>query len=45
MPIYKGKEADYFYEQTGQGEAIIFAHGLFVDHSIFDFQLESLKNN
>lgn len=45
MPIYKGKAADYFYEQIGQGEAIIFAHGLFVDHSIFELQVESLKNN
>ncbi len=45
MPIYKGKAADYFYEQKGKGEAIIFAHGLFVDHTIFESQVESLKAN
>ena len=45
MPIYKGKTADYFYEQKGQGDAIIFAHGLFVDHTIFESQIESLQAN
>lgn len=45
MPVYKGKAADYFYEQKGQGEAIIFAHGLFVDHTIFESQVESLQAN
>lgn len=45
MPIYKGKAADYFYEQNGKGEAIIFAHGLFVDQTIFESQVESLKAN
>lgn len=45
MSIYKGKAADYFYEQKGQGEAVIFAHGLFVDHTIFESQVESLQTN
>lgn len=45
MPIYKGKAAYYFYEQKGKGEAIIFAHGLFVDHTIFKSQVESLQAN
>jgi len=45
MARYKGKAADYFYEQTGQGKAIIFAHGLFVDHTIFEAQVESLTND
>lgn len=45
MPIYKGKTADYFYEQRGQGEAVIFAHGLFVNHTIFESQVESLQTN
>lgn len=43
MALFKGKAADYYYEQNGHGEAIIFAHGLFVDHSIFEYQVESLK--
>ena len=45
MTIYKGKSADYFYEQNGKGEAIIFAHGLFVDHTILESQVESLKES
>lgn len=45
MAVYKGKAADYYYEKKGQGEAIIFAHGLFVDHTIFESQVESLKNS
>jgi len=45
MPIYKGKTADYFYQQKGQGEVIIFAHGLFVNYTIFESQVESLQSN
>ncbi|MDU1889599.1 MAG: alpha/beta hydrolase [Dysgonomonas sp.] len=45
MLIYKGKAADYFYQQTGEGIPVIFAHGLFVDHTIFDTQVESLQES
>ena len=45
MLIYKGKAADYFYQQTGEGIPVIFAHGLFVDYTIFDTQVESLQES
>lgn len=45
MAIYKTKTTDYYYEKHGHGKALIFAHGLFIDHSIFDFQIEKLKEN
>lgn len=34
---------DYYYTKSGSGIPIIFAHGLFVDHSIFKFQISALE--
>ena len=45
MPIFKTKTACYYYEKKGNGEPVIFAHGLFVNHSIFDFQINKLKSD
>lgn len=33
---------DYAYSDVGNGPVIVFAHGLFVDHSIFNRQIDSL---
>ncbi len=33
---------NYAYSDIGEGPAIVFAHGLFVDHSIFEKQVASL---
>ena len=35
---------DYAYLEIGQGSTIVFAHGLFVDHSIFDLQIAVLQH-
>lgn len=43
MPLFKAKEFDYYYSKKGTGSPIIFAHGLFVDHSMFDKQIDILK--
>lgn len=36
---------DYAYLEMGQGSTIVFAHGLFVDHSIFDPQIAILQHH
>ena len=33
---------NYAYSDVGEGPAIVFAHGLFVDNSIFEKQVVSL---
>ncbi len=35
-------DINYAYSDMGEGPAIVFAHGLFVDHSIFEKQVVSL---
>lgn len=45
MPYYETKTARYHYVKKGKGQPVIFAHGLFVDHSIFDYQVEKLQEN
>lgn len=41
--IYETNTTRYHYEENGNGKAILFAHGLFVDYTIFDHQVNSLK--
>lgn len=45
MPYYQTKTVCYHYTKSGNGQAILFAHGLFVDHTIFDHQVNHLKEN
>jgi pimeloyl-ACP methyl ester carboxylesterase/ketosteroid isomerase-like protein len=35
----------YSYIDKGEGPVVIFAHGLFVDHTIFDAQVAALENS
>lgn len=44
MPQTKLNNTEYFYNQFGEGDPIIFAHGLFVDNTIFKYQIEDLQN-
>jgi pimeloyl-ACP methyl ester carboxylesterase len=34
----------YTYFEQGEGPAVLFAHGLFVDHTMFDAQVAALKS-
>jgi len=43
--IFETNIARYHYEQSGNGEAVIFAHGLFVDHTVFEHQTASLQKD
>lgn len=43
MPYYQTHTARYHYTKSGSGEAILFAHGLFIDHTIFEHQVNYLK--
>jgi 3-oxoadipate enol-lactonase len=36
--------AAYAYSDRGEGRVVIFAHGLFVDHTIFDAQVADLES-
>lgn len=45
MPYFKTKLCNYYFKEKGQGQTLIFAHGLFVDHTIFEHQFEHLSRN
>jgi pimeloyl-ACP methyl ester carboxylesterase len=45
MPYFKTEISNYYLQQKGQGQTLIFAHGLFVDHTIFSHQFEHLCNS
>jgi pimeloyl-ACP methyl ester carboxylesterase len=36
---------ELFYKETGSGEAIVFSHGLLLDHSMFEAQRAILERN
>lgn len=36
---------NYAYSDVGEGPAIVFAHGLFIDHSIFERQIAVLRDS
>ena len=38
------RDIDYAYLDIGQGSTMVFAHGLFVDHSIFNSQIATLHH-
>ena len=45
MSYFKTEICNYYFQQKGQGQTLVFAHGLFVDHSIFEHQFEHLSKN
>lgn len=45
MPHITLNKTEYHYQQSGKGTPVIFAHGLFVDHSMFKYQIEVLQEN
>ncbi len=45
MPYFKTEICNYYFQQKGKGKTLIFAHGLFVDHTIFEHQFEHLSKN
>lgn len=45
MPHITLNETEYYYQQSGDGIPLLFAHGLFVDNTIFKYQIEELKKN
>lgn len=45
MPYYKTELCNYYFQEKGKGKTLIFAHGLFVDHTIFSHQFEYLSSN
>ena len=45
MPYFKTELCNYFFQEKGSGKTLIFAHGLFVDHTIFSHQFEHLSKS
>ena len=45
MPHITLNKTEYHYQQSGKGVPVLFAHGLFVDYSIFKYQIEVLQEN
>ena len=45
MPHITLNKTEYHYQQSGKGTPVIFAHGLFVDYSMFKYQIEVLQKN
>jgi 3-oxoadipate enol-lactonase len=46
LPILKANGAELFYEESGSGrETVVFAHGLFTDHSMFAAQRAAFEPN
>lgn len=45
MPYFKTNTCHYYYDQKGKGKPLIFAHGLFVDSTIFSHQFNQLSEN
>lgn len=43
MPNITLNKTEYHYQQSGKGNPVIFAHGLFVDNTIFKYQIEELN--
>jgi pimeloyl-ACP methyl ester carboxylesterase len=45
MPIAEVNGQKLFYEDTGgNAPAVVLSHGLFMDHSMFDPQVEALRD-
>jgi 3-oxoadipate enol-lactonase len=43
MPTTRIDDVELFYTDTGEGEPVLFIHGLTWDHSLWDYQVEALK--
>lgn len=44
MPYIALNKTEYYYQKSGKGSPILFAHGLFVDNTIFKNQIDNLQN-
>lgn len=44
MPFVHVRDVDLFYTDEGEGEPILFIHGLTWDHTLFDAQVNALNN-
>jgi pimeloyl-ACP methyl ester carboxylesterase len=45
MPFAELPTGHFFYEEQGDGPAVVFTHGIFMDHSSFDEQLKILSDS
>lgn len=45
MPYFNTNTCNYYYDQNGKGKTLIFAHGLFVDKTIFSHQFNYLSKD
>lgn len=44
MPHVRVNDVDLFYAEQGAGDPVLFIHGLTWDHTLFDAQVEALKD-
>ncbi|MGH2753242.1 MAG: alpha/beta fold hydrolase [Actinomycetota bacterium] len=44
MPFAELSAGRFFYEEQGEGPAILFSHGIYMDHSSFSEQVKFLSN-
>ena len=44
MPFADLPTGRFFYEEQGSGPAVVFSHGIFMDHSSFSEQLKDLSD-
>ncbi len=46
MPCKNVNDCELYYEDTGQGaETVVFSHGLLMNHTMFDAQVETLRDS
>lgn len=45
MPIAVYKQGKIFYEEKGSGEPLIFIHGVGLDHTMWNQQIDSLSDS
>ncbi|GAB4325810.1 MAG: 3-oxoadipate enol-lactonase [Dehalococcoidia bacterium] len=44
MPVIRVRDVDLFYTDEGDGEPVLFIHGLTWDHTLFDAQVAALRD-
>ncbi|XVH33521.1 alpha/beta fold hydrolase (plasmid) [Haloferacaceae archaeon DSL9] len=45
MPFVQTDDIETYYERRGEGRSIVFVHGAWVDHRMWDRQVEALATN
>ena len=46
MPQIRVNGVELFYEEKGSGsEVMLFSHGFLMDHTMYDFQIETFKEH